>query len=34
MVSQVSDIEFVITAAENPDQAVIKKVRFYAKHEG
>ncbi|BAN36445.1 cytochrome c oxidase accessory protein ccog [Sulfuricella denitrificans skB26] len=34
MVSKVSEIEFVITPLKNPDQAVIKKVRFYAKHEG
>jgi len=34
MVRQVSEIEFVITPLKKPDQAVIKKVRFYAKHEG
>ena len=34
MVSQVSEIEFVITPLKTPDQAVIKKVRFYAKNEG
>jgi hypothetical protein len=34
MVSQVSEIEFVITPLKKPDQAVIKKARFYAKHEG
>ncbi len=34
MVSQVREIEFVITPLKHPDQAVIKKARFYAKHEG
>jgi len=34
MVRQVSEIEFVITPLKKPDQAVIKKVRFYGKHEG
>jgi polyferredoxin len=34
MVSQVKEIEFVITPLKNPDQAVIKKARFYARHEG
>ncbi len=34
MVSQVSEIEFIITPLKKPDQAIIKKARFYAKHEG
>jgi len=34
MVSQVNEIEFIITPLKKPDQAVIKKARFYAKHEG
>jgi len=34
MVSQVSEIEFVITPLKKPGQAVMKKTRFYAKQEG
>jgi cytochrome c oxidase accessory protein FixG len=34
MVGQVKEIEFIITPLKAPDQAVIKKARFYAKHEG
>lgn len=34
MVSQVNEVEFVITPLKKPDQAVIKKVHFYAEHEG
>jgi cytochrome c oxidase accessory protein FixG len=34
MASKVTEFEFVITPEHKPDQAVIKKVRFYAKHEG
>jgi hypothetical protein len=33
-VGQVKEIEFIITPLKAPDQAVIKKARFYAKHEG
>lgn len=34
MASQAGEVEFVITPLKKPDQAVIKKVHFYAKHEG
>jgi hypothetical protein len=34
MVSQVNEIEFVITPLKKPDMAIIRKARFYAKHEG
>ena len=34
MASKISDVEFVITPLSMPAQAVTKKVRFYAKHEG
>ncbi|MBU1691170.1 MAG: cytochrome c oxidase accessory protein CcoG [Gammaproteobacteria bacterium] len=34
MVNQVSEIEFIITPLNKPDLPVIKKVHFYAKHEG
>lgn len=34
MVSRVNEIEFVVTPLKKPDQTVMKKTRFYAKHEG
>ena len=34
LVSKTDEVEFVITPLSKPDQAVMKKVHFYAKHEG
>ncbi len=34
MLDKVDEVEFVITPMSKPDQAVTKKVRFYAKQEG
>ena len=34
MVSKVNEFDFVITPLSKPDQAITKKVRFYARHEG